>query len=108
MDRYFAHAARRQLASLDASLAIGRACLASCQHLTRLHLAVAGAATDDVALASLRVTTAPDTAAAVDELADGLLIQSERVALYCFTLREINRRICLGVLDAFAPDDGRG
>lgn len=103
MDQYFAHVARRQLATLDASLAIGRACLASCNQLTRLHLAVAGASADDAALASLRAT-----AAAVDELADGVLIQAERVALYCFTLREINRRICLGVLDAFVPDDGRG
>lgn len=91
METLFTHLARRQLAALDTSLAVGRAGLASFGRLTELNLAVARAAVDDASLVALRLVAAQTPGEAAAELNAGLPPQVERFALYCAACREIGR-----------------
>ncbi len=92
MNDFFADAARRQLIAIEPSLTIGRACIGAGNRLSELHLAMAQAALDDTLSGSRSLVAAAGPEEALRALADGFRPQAERIALYCHTLRIIQRQ----------------
>lgn len=99
MEHYFEEFSRQRQITLDVSLAVSCACLASLSQLTELHLSAARTTLDDASLGAHRIAAAQSANEVSAAVAAGIVPQTERFALYCRALREIHRHTTRDALE---------